>query len=107
LKLSTKQQVRNSADAAATAAASSYTKEFKDQVVEVYNSGIYASMAECARSYKVPEKLFYQWAAASKKQTLPPEQATELIKLRKDNKRLNQEIDILKKAAAYFAKELK
>lgn len=106
--MSTKQQVGNYADAVATAEASSYTKEFKDQVIEVYNnSGIYASMAECTRSYKVPEKLFYQWAAASKKQILPTEQAAELVKLRKDNKRLNQDIDILKKAAAYFAKELK
>lgn len=103
----TKQQIGTSVDAPATTVATSYTKEFRDQVIEVYNSGVYASMAECARSYKVPEKLFYQWAAASKKQILPPEQAAELVKLRKDNKRLNQEIDILKKAAAYFAKELK
>ena len=105
--MSTKQQIENSVDSTATSVATSYTKEFRDQIIEVYNSGVYASMAECARSYKVPEKLFYQWAAASKKQTLPPEQAAELVKLRKDNKRLGQEIDILKKAAAYFAKELK
>ena len=47
-----------------------YTNEFKEQIVEVYNSGVYAAAAECARSYKVPEKLFYRWLAASKKQTL-------------------------------------
>jgi transposase len=84
-----------------------YSKEFRAQVIEVYHSGVYPTMAECARTYNVPEKLFYQWVAASRKQTLPPEEAAELYKLRKDNKRLNQELDILKKAAAYFAKEMK
>ena len=107
LKMNTKQQLGKSVDNKEMVGSTHYTKEFKDQVVEVYNSGVYATMAECARSYKIPDKLFYQWLAASKKQALPPEQATELIKLRKDNKRLNQELSILKKAAAYFAKEMK
>lgn len=90
-----------------TTAHREYSKEFRAQVVEVYYSGAYATMAECARNYNVPEKLFYQWVAASKKQILSSEDATELSKLRKENKRLNQELDILKKAAAYFAKEMK
>jgi transposase len=84
-----------------------FTKEFKDQIIEVWNSGVYATMAECARNYNVPEKLFYQWIAASQKVRLPVEEAKELAKLRKDNKRLNEELTILKKAAAYFAKEMK
>ena len=105
--MSTKQQLGSSVDNKEVAGSTNYTKEFKDQVIEVYNSGVYATMAECARSYKIPDKLFYQWLAASKKQALPPEQALELAKLRRDNKRLNQELTILKKAAAYFAKEMK
>ncbi len=105
--MSTKQQLGNSVGNNEVVGLNSYTKEFREQVIEVYNSGVYSTMAECARSYKVPEKLFYQWVAASKKQSLPPEQAAELVKLRKDNKRLNQELTILKKAAAYFAKEIK
>lgn len=84
-----------------------YTKEFKDQVIEVYHSGVYPSIAECARSYQIPEKLFYRWLSASSKQQLPPEQFAELNGLRKENRRLSQELDILKKAAAYFAKEMK
>lgn len=35
-----------------------YTKEFKDQLVEIYNSGIYESAVECARNYQVPEDYF-------------------------------------------------
>ena len=105
--MSAKQQLGSSVDNKEVSGSSTYTKEFKDQVIDVYNSGIYATIAECARSYKIPDKLFYQWLSASKKQVLPPEQALELARLRKDNKRLNQELDILKKAAAYFAKEMK
>lgn len=87
--------------------ASGFSKEFRDQIIEVWDSGLYATMAECARNYNVPEKLFYQWVSASRKQRLEPEEAQELAKLRKDNKRLNEELNILKKAAAYFAKEMK
>ena len=105
--MSRKQQSGDLVDNKEVASSSAYTKEFREQIVEVYHSGVYATAAECARSYNVPEKFFYQWLAASRKQTLPPEQSAELARLRKENKRLNQENDILKKAAAYFAKELK
>jgi transposase-like protein len=71
--LSKKQKPGNSINSKELCTASTYTKEFRDQVVAVYNSGVYANMAECARSYKVPEKLFYQWISASRKQILPPE----------------------------------
>ena len=87
--------------------ASGFTKEFQDQIIEVWNSGVYATMAECARNYNVPEKLFYQWVASDRKPRLAVEGAKELAKLRKENKRLNEELTILKKAAAYFAKEMK
>ena len=97
----------NLADNKDVVSASTYTKEFREQIIEVYHSDVYATAIECARSYNVPEKFLYQWLAASRKQTLPPEQSAELARLRKENKRLNQENDILKKAAAYFAKELK
>ena len=35
------------------------------------------------------------------------EQQSELISLKQENKSLKEEVDILKKAAAYFARELK
>lgn len=62
-----------------------YTKEFKDQLVEIYNSGVYESAAECARSYQVPERLLYQWLSANKKQSKPGDQSFELAKLKKEN----------------------
>ena len=79
-----------------------YTKEFKDQLVEIYNSGIYESAAECARNYQVPERLLYQWISANKKQFKPGDQSFELSKLKKE-----KELDLLKKATVYFAKQMK
>lgn len=85
---------------------SSYTQEYRDSIVKIYNSGNYASMAECARDYNIPEKIFYQWIASSKHKSSSGD-SEELIQLRKDNKRLSLELEILKKAAAYFAREIK
>ena len=84
-----------------------YTKEFKDQLVEIYNSGIYESAAECARNYQVPERLLYQWISANKKQSKPGDQSFELTKLKKENSQLKMELELLKKATVYFAKQMK
>ena len=84
-----------------------YTKEFKDQLIEVYNSGVYETAADCARTYQVPERLLYQWLSANKKQSKPGEQSFELAKLKKENAQLKMENEILKKATVYFAKQMK
>lgn len=84
-----------------------YTKEFKDQLVEIYNSGIYESAAECSRSYQVPERLLYQWISANKKQSKPGDQSFELANLKKENSQLKMELELLKKATVYFAKQMK
>jgi transposase len=84
-----------------------YTKEFKDKLVEIYNSGIYESAAECARNYQVPERLLYQWISANKKQSKPGDQSFELAKLKKENTQLKMELELLKKATVYFAKQMK
>ncbi len=94
-------------EAKSTTPQTGYTKEFKDQLVEIYNSGIYESAAECARNYKVPERLLYQWLSASKKQAKPGELGFELAKLKKENADLKMENAILKKATVYFAKQMK
>ena len=38
----------------------SYSKDFREQVIEVYKSRVYSSIADCARSYNVPLRVFYQ-----------------------------------------------
>lgn len=84
-----------------------YTKEFKEQLIEIYNSGVYESAAECARSYQVSERIFYQWLSANKKQSKQNDHSLELAKLKKENAQLKMELELLKKATVYFAKQMK
>lgn len=85
-----------------------YTKEFKEQVLGVYRSGAYKTISECARAYDIKESTLYQWVyrlhkADSGKTT----DQSEVVKLRKELARANLELEILKKAAIYFAKQAK
>lgn len=69
------------------------------------------SVAEAAASLNITDKLLYNWVAKLKLQNedseLSKDERAELIQLRKDNKRLQMEREILKKASAFFAKEMK
>ena len=90
-----------------------FTKEFKLEAVRLLKqSGRPA--AEVARELGLPRNRLYKWAAqleghgagafpGSGRQPAPED---ELGRLRRENARLTEERDILKKAAAYFAKEL-
>ena len=90
----------------------SYSKEFKVQACElVLKDGI--KHAVVAEKLGINKIMLYQWIdqyetygadAFVGKGHQRPEDA-ELRKLRKENERLKMENEILKKAAAYFAKE--
>ena len=93
---------------------SKYTKEFKDSSIQLaINSD--KSTAKIAIDLDVNEKTLYNWIREYKKannidtglqkNTLKESFEDEAKRLRKENKVLKQERDILKKAAAYFAKE--
>lgn len=98
---------------------SKYTKEFRDETVElVFNSE--KSAIQIAKDLGINEKTLYNWIKVYKKEhnitvavneakntkvSTQEDMATELKKLRAENKLLKQERDILKKATAYFAKE--
>ena len=90
----------------------SYTREFKLEAVKLITEKGY-SVAEAARALDVGETLLRSWKQALDQQgdqafpghgKLPPLEE-ELRQLRAENKRLQMERDILKKATAYFAKE--
>lgn len=86
----------------------SYPSEFKDQIVAVYKSGIYPSVAKCAEAYRVNENTLYGWFAKYNKRTEPAVisgQQTELAQLKKELARAKMENEILKKAAIYFANQ--
>ena len=89
-----------------------YTAEFKTQAVQLVTEQGY-SVAEAARSLGISENLIRNWRqalAAEGDQAFPgqgklPAVEDELRRLRAENKRLLAERDILKKAAAFFARE--
>ena len=89
-----------------------YTPEFKAEAVRLVTEQGY-SVAEAARSLGIGDTLLRSWKQAREAQgdqafpghgQLPPFEE-ELRRLRAENKRLLAERDILKKAAAFFAKE--
>src|SRR3954469_10897228 len=89
-----------------------YTPEFKAEAVKLVTEKGY-SVAEAARSLGVHETLLRSWKQAlqdkgdqafpGQGKVTPVEE--ELRRLRAENKRLLAERDILKKAAAFFARE--
>ncbi len=89
-----------------------YTPEFKAEAVRLVTEQGY-SVAEAARSLGLRENLIRNWKRAVQdngEHAFPgpgklPAVEEELRRLRAENKRLLAERDILKKAAAFFAKE--
>jgi transposase len=89
-----------------------FTPEFKIQAVKlVTEQG--KSVAEVARELDLGESMLRSWKqalAAAGAQAFPghgnpPVLEEELRRLRAENKRLQMERDILKKATAFFARE--
>jgi transposase len=86
-----------------------YTREFKLSAVQLVNQQGY-SVAEAARSLGVDPNCVRGWVEKFKNEegvALVGDGAlqAELRRLRKENARLLMERDILKKAAAFFARE--
>ena len=83
-----------------------YTDEFREEAVKLVTEQDY-SVTEAAKSLGITTKLLYNWKDKLAKQasgeTLSKDERAELIKLRKENKRLLMEREILKKASAFFA----
>jgi transposase len=87
----------------------SFTPEFKAHTVElVRTSG--KSVGEICRDLGLTETAVRRWVAqadvdAGRRDGLTTAEREELSRLRRENRVLRDERDILKKAAAYFAKE--
>jgi transposase len=86
-----------------------YTREFKLSAVKLVNEQGY-SPAEAARSLGVDPATVRAWVAkfgteAGLEPTGEGALGAELRRLRKENAQLRMEREILKKAAAFFARE--
>jgi transposase len=85
-----------------------YPEEFKIEAVKQITENRYP-IAEVSKRLGVSQHSLYEWV---KRYSLPAaerhevqSQQAELRRLRAELKRVTEERDILKKAAAYFAKE--
>ena len=85
-----------------------YAEELKEEVLRhLRTSG--RSQTEVARSFGIPDRTLRRWErrgpqAVSRGALTAIEQA-ELRRLRKENASLREEQEILRKAAAFFARE--
>ena len=88
----------------------SYPKEFKEEAVALVTEQGY-TVVEAAKSLGIRANQLYDWKAkiqASKQDgALSDDERSELKRLRKENKTLRIEKEVLKKASAFFAKEMK
>ena len=85
-----------------------FTNEFKQEAVKlVKREGL--SVSRAARDLGVKETTLYNWVKKAREGILDPEspksqELEELKRLRKENRQLHSEREILKKATAFFAK---
>jgi len=92
-----------------------YTKEFKQEAVRLLNLGEKPA-SELDLELGIKRSLLYRWrdqmatkgeAAFSGSGRPKDDQLSEVPRLKKELKEVKEERDILKKAAAYFAKDLR
>lgn len=87
-----------------------YPKAFKEEAVALVLEQGY-SVPEAAKSLGIAANMLYRWKELHEQQkageSLPEDERSELKRLRKENKELRMEKEILKKASAFFAKEMK
>ena len=87
----------------------SFTPEFKAEIVEACGRGD-RSIGQVARDFDLTETAVREWVKqadidAGRRDGLTSAEREELTRLRRENRQLRQERDILAKAAAWFARE--
>jgi transposase len=87
-----------------------YTEDFKRDAVALVTEQGY-KVSEAARSLGVGDGLLRRWRQQFDQEvsgaSLHVDEREELLRLRKENRLLRMEKEILKKASQYFAKEMK
>ena len=87
----------------------SFTPEFKAEIVERCQAGE-RTVAQVARDFDLAETAVRKWVRqaeidAGKRDGLTSDEREELAQLRRENRRLQADVDLLKRATAFFTKE--
>ena len=87
-----------------------FPKEFRRDVVAVARKGE-TSIAQIARDFGVSESCIARWVKIAEREDglrppAPGEETAEVRELRRRNKLLEQENEILRRATAYFARDV-
>lgn len=87
-----------------------YPQEYKEEAVALVTDQGY-SVPKAAESLGINPNMLYKWKdkleVESRGKALQESERDELKRLRKEIKELRMEKEILKKASAFFAKEMK
>ncbi|MFG1755704.1 transposase [Streptosporangium sandarakinum] len=87
----------------------SFTREFKAEIVELCQRGD-RSIDQVAKDFDLTGTAVRDWIRQAEIDTgrrdgLASSEREELAALRRENRRLREDVDILKRATAFFAKE--
>lgn len=87
----------------------SFTPEFKADIVERCRRGD-RTVGQVARDFDLTETAVREWARqaevdAGERDGLSTEERKEFAELSRENRRLREDVEILKRATAFFAKE--
>lgn len=85
-----------------------YPDEFKQRAMQLVRDGM--SVSQAAKQLGIAESGLRRWLGnddvdAGRKPGMTTDERKELAELRRKNRRLEMEIEILRRAAAYFAQE--
>ena len=88
-----------------------FTPEFKAEIVEQCQRGD-RSVGQVARDFDLTETAVREWVKQAERDAgtrtdgaLTTAERDELNELRRDNRRLREDVEILKRATAFFVKE--
>ena len=89
----------------------SFTPEFKAEIVELCQRGD-RSIGQVARDFDLTETAVREWVRQAERDSgsrsdggLTSAERQELAVLRRENRRLREDLGVLKRATAFFAKE--
>jgi transposase len=89
----------------------SFTPEFKTEIVELCQRGD-RSVGQVARDFDLTETAVREWVRQGERDAgtrvdggLTSAERQELMELRRECRRLREDVEILKRATAFFAKE--